>query len=150
MILDALLAYLHISAIILLFSFLTVEVMLARQTLTADAIRLLGRVDRWYFGAAIAALVTGLLRLFYGAKGASFYADNPLFIGKVLLYFVIAGLSVPPTRQFLRWVKALNANSSFVVPADEQKKMRRYLMIEIHLVSLLPLLAVLMSRGIGH
>jgi uncharacterized membrane protein len=33
-------------------------------------------VDLWYFGSAIAALVTGLLRLGLGAKGADFYLSS--------------------------------------------------------------------------
>lgn len=150
MILDALLAYLHYAAIILLFAFLTVEVMLARQDIDAKAIQLLARVDRWYMFAALGAFATGMLRLFMGAKGAAFYANNPVFFAKVLLFFVIGGLSVPPTLQFLRWMKAAAADASYVVPVDERKRLRRYLMIEVHLAALLPLLAVLMSRGIGY
>jgi len=150
LILDALLAYLHFAAIIMLFSFLTVEVMLARQAITADRVLLLVRVDRWYFFAAMAALLTGLLRMFLGAKGAAFYAHNPVFMAKILLYFLIGALSAPPTRQLLRWKKLLVADATFVVTEDEQKKLRRYLMVEIHLAALLPLLAVLMSRGIGN
>ena len=94
MILDAVLAYLHFAAIIMLFSFLTVEVMLARQSLAAGNLRLLLRVDRWYFFAAIAVLATGMLRLFLGAKGAAFYAGNPVFFAKIALFFVIGGLYV--------------------------------------------------------
>ncbi|MBI3716255.1 MAG: DUF2214 family protein [Betaproteobacteria bacterium] len=149
MILDALLAYLHFIAIILLFSFLTAEVMLARQAMTAGSLPLLARIDRWYFFSAMAALATGLLRLYWGAKGAAFYVHNPVFMAKILLFFLIGGLPVPPTLQFLRWKKSLTADAAFTVPEDEQKKLRRYLMIEIHLAALLPLLAVLMSRGLG-
>ncbi len=150
MLLDALLAYFHFVAIILLYSFLTVEVMLARQTISADRIQLLVRVDRWYFFAAMAVLASGLLRLFLGAKGAAFYVHNPVFMAKVLLFLLIGGLSVAPTLQFLRWRKAAGADAGFVVPALEQTRLRRYLMIEIHLAVLLPLLAVLMSRGFGN
>ena len=102
------------------------------------------------FFAAIAVLATGMLRLFLGAKGAAFYAGNPVFFAKIALFFVIGGLSVPPTIKLLRWQKRLAADTAFVVPADEQQGLRRYLMVEIHLAALLPLLAVLMSRGIGN
>ncbi len=150
MILDALLAYFHFVAIILLLSFMTAEVLLARNTLTGDNLRLLARVDFWIMFAALATLASGLLRLFFGAKGMAFYAHNPVFMTKILLFFVVGGLSVPPTRQILRWRKAQSADAGFAVPEAEQKQLRRYLMLEIHLAALLPLLAVLMSRGIGN
>ncbi len=46
---DAAFAYLHFTAIILLFAFLSVEVMLMRGALEPAAIRLLGRVDLGLF-----------------------------------------------------------------------------------------------------
>ena len=73
MVLDAILAYLHFSAIFILFAFLTVQLMMLRGPLDARGIRLVGRADLWYFGAAVAALLTGFLRLGLGAKGADFY-----------------------------------------------------------------------------
>ena len=56
MVLDALLAYLHFSAIFVLFAFLTVQAVMLRRPLDEPRIRLLGRMDLWYFGAAMAAL----------------------------------------------------------------------------------------------
>lgn len=63
MILDALLAYLHFTAIFLLFAFLTTQAILMRSPLDARAIRLLGRVDIGYAISAAVALLTGMLRL---------------------------------------------------------------------------------------
>src|SRR6187455_3125493 len=104
--LDALLAYLHFTAIFLLFAFLTVEVMLIRGSLDATAIRLLGRVDAWYFGSAIAALVTGFLRLAAGAKGPDFYLSGwPIYV-KLALFVAVGIVSLQPTRTFIRWRKA--------------------------------------------
>ena len=78
---DAGLAYLHYIAIFTLFAFLVVEVMMIRGPLDARAIRLLGRVDLWYFGAAIGVLATGFLRLSLGAKGAEFYLQSwPVYV----------------------------------------------------------------------
>jgi len=53
--LDAILAYLHYSAIFLVFGFLTVEVMLVRQPVDARSAVLLSRCDLWYLGSAIAS-----------------------------------------------------------------------------------------------
>ena len=69
---DALLAYFHYSAIFLLFAFLTVEAMLLRNPLDANTVRLLARVDLWYFAAAILALASGLMRWYWGLKGSGF------------------------------------------------------------------------------
>lgn len=67
---DALLAFFHYSAIFVLFAFLTVEAMLLRNPLDANTVRLIARVDLWFFGAALLTLVSGLMRLFWGAKGS--------------------------------------------------------------------------------
>jgi putative membrane protein len=149
MMIDALLAYFHYSAIFLLFAFLTVEAMLLRNPLEANAVRLLARVDRWYFAAAILVLVSGVMRLFWGAKGVGFYSANPLFHVKVALFVAIAILAFPPARQYFRWARQLNAVAQFEPPDSERRQVRRLVMIELHLASLVPLLAVLMARGIG-
>jgi uncharacterized membrane protein len=57
--LDATLAYLHFAAIIVLFSFLTVQAVLLRTTPDERVVRLLGRSDIWAAAAAGATLVTG-------------------------------------------------------------------------------------------
>jgi len=146
--LDALFAYLHFTAIFLLFAFLTVEVMLLRGSLDATAIRLLGRVDLWYFGSAIAALVTGFLRLGAGAKGADFYLSGwPIYV-KLLLFFTVAIVSIQPTLTFIRWRKSAD-DPSWKLAEEERKRMRRYLMIELHLAALIPLVAVIMARGLA-
>jgi len=67
MILDAFLAYLHFTAIFMLFAFLAVQAILIKGPLDARTIRLVGRTDLWYFGAAMGALLTGLLRVGFGA-----------------------------------------------------------------------------------
>jgi putative membrane protein len=81
MVLDAILAYLHFSAIFILFAFLSVELVMLRDPLDARAIRKIGRIDLWYFGAAMAVLLTGFLRLGLGAKGADFYMGSwPFYV----------------------------------------------------------------------
>jgi putative membrane protein len=72
--LDAILAYLHYLAIFMLFGFLLVQAIFAGRPLDAATLRFLGRLDIGYFGAAIAALVSGFLRAIYGAKGPDFYS----------------------------------------------------------------------------
>jgi len=146
---DVALAYLHFSAVFVLFAFLTVEVMLARGDLGARAIGLLRRVDLWYVGAVLVALATGVSRAAWGAKGWAFYSGNWVFWAKVIAFAAVAALSVPPALAFARWAKRAAGDASFLVPEDERKAMRRFLMWELHVAALIPLLAVAMARGLG-
>ncbi len=146
---DAALSYLHFSAMFLVFGFLTVEVMLVREPIDARAVVLLGRSDLWYVGSAIATLVTGIIRLIYGAKGMAFYAGNPVFWLKVGLFVAVLLVSVRPTRQFVRWRAQVAADPGYVVADGERRRIRRLVMIELHLLAFVPLAAVLMARGIG-
>ena len=147
--LDAILAFLHYASILMLFGFLVTEVMLFRTSFDPKIIRLLGRIDLWYFGAAIATLVTGLLRLVYGAKGPDFYLNSwPIYV-KIGLYLAVALVSVPPTLTFVRWRRALDRDSNWRVLEAERLKMKRFIMFELHLAALIPLFAVIMARGLG-
>ena len=147
--LDAILAYLHFTSIFVFFAFLTVETMMMRGHLDEKSVRLLGRVDIWYFGAAIAVLVTGFSRLVWGAKGPDFYlASWPIYV-KVGLFLAVGMLSVGPTLRFIRWRRMFERDASWSVPEDERKRVRRAIMIEVHLAALIPLFAVIMARGLG-
>ena len=148
--LDALLAYLHFTAIFLLFAFLTVQIILIRQPLDMRTVRLLGRMDIWYFSSAMAALVTGFLRATVGAKGADFYFNAwPIYV-KIGLFLAVGLISVKPTMTFIRWKRMYERDAAWQVPAGEQTAMRKLVMIEVHLAALIPVFAVIMSRGLGH
>ncbi len=148
--LDAILAYLHFTAIFLLFAFLTVQVILIRQPLDMRTVRLLGRMDIWYFSSAIAALITGFLRATVGAKGADFYFNAwPIYV-KIGLFLAVGLISVKPTMTFIRWKRMYERDAAWQVPAGEQAAMRRLVMVEVHLAALIPVFAVIMSRGLGH
>lgn len=147
--LDALLAYLHFTAIFVLFAFLSAQALLLRGDLDAARVRLLGRVDIWYFGSAFAVLVTGLLRLALGAKGADFYLGSwPVYV-KLALFVAVGLLSIVPTMGFIRWRRALEHDAAWRVPADEQRRFRKLVMAEVHLAALIPAVAVVMARGLG-
>ena len=150
MILDAVLAYLHFTAIFLLFSFLTTQVILFRAPLDARGIRLLGRVDIGYAISAVVTLATGMLRLGFGAKGADFHLNHWPVYAKVGLFIAVGLLSVKPTLEFIKWRRELDHDPAWQLPAAEQAKMRRIVMIEIHLAALIPVFAVMMARGLGY
>ena len=145
---EPLVAYLHYLAIVLIAGFLVAEMVVCRPTLQAEHVRLLPRLDMFFFAGALLALATGLLRLFYYAKGVGFYLPNPFFLTKMALYLVVAGLSIQPTVAFLRWRRRL-AESGTLPPAAEIAAARRLIHAEVALLALIPLMAVLMARGIG-
>jgi putative membrane protein len=145
---EVLLAYLHYLAIIATGSFLTAELILCRPPLGEAQVRQLTRVDMAYFVSALAALATGVLRLFFYAKGLGFYLPNPAFQAKLGLYVIVAVLSVRPTMRFIRWSRGLAQGSGPPDPA-EVRAVRRLVHVELMLLALIPLMAVLMARGIG-
>jgi putative membrane protein len=147
--LDAILAFLHYLSIFILFALILNELVLIRGMLDERMIRLLGRIDLWYFGAAIAVLVTGFLRMVFGAKGPDFYLDSwPIYV-KIGLFVAIAAISISPTLTFIRWRRALDHDPNWQVPVDEQLKVKRFILIEVHLAALIPFFAVIMARGLG-
>jgi putative membrane protein len=149
MIQDALLAYLHFIAIFVLFAFLTAEIILLRGAVDARVALLLARCDAWYGAASVAVIVTGLLRIFAGAKGAAFYSGNPVFWVKMGLFVVVGLLSIKPTITLLRWAKQARTDAGFQPAMEAQRAMRRGKMIEIHLAAFIPLAAVFMARGLS-
>ena len=44
----------------------------------------------------------------------------------------------------------LDHDAAWQVPEDDRRRMRRLIMIEVHLAALIPIFAVIMSRGLGH
>ncbi len=149
MVLDALLAFFHFAAIFFTVAFLTVSMALCRAPVTTATALRLSRIDVIYFLAAMAALLTGVLRLTLGVKGSAFYLHNPVFFAKIGVFVLIGALSAVPTMRFLRWKKAIHKDSSYIVPDADVALVRKFLHAQLILLLLLPLLAVFMARGIG-
>ena len=145
---DAILAYLHFAAIFALIWFLAKEWTLLRAGAANVDVERIAKVDSGFGAMAGIVLVTGALRAAFGAKGWAFYAHNPAFHAKVTLFVIVGLVSIAPTLQFLRWRKARRADAAFRVSDAQWTRARRFLMVELHLIALIPLLAVIMSRGL--
>lgn len=146
---EALLAYAHFLAILTMVTFLASEAALCRPAwLNAAVVERLAQVDRVYGIAALVVLATGLARIGWGIKGAQWYGMQPLLHVKVGLFVVIGLISIAPTLRFLRWRKALRATGAL---PDEAaiRSTRRLVMIEAHLLVLIPLAATFLARGVG-
>jgi putative membrane protein len=149
MTLEAILAYLHILAILTMVVFISSEAALCRvQWLNAAVVERLAKVDMVYGLAAIAVLATGVARTWWGMKGTAWYWTNPLLHVKLTLFIIIGVTSIFPTLTYLRWRKALRSTGTLPSEA-EIKKTRRLVMIQAHLLVLIPLVAVFLARGFG-
>jgi len=66
-----------------------------------------------------------------------------------VLFAAIGLISIPPTMQYLRWMRALKTGAGAVAADFEVLRARRYVLVELVLFAFIPLLAVLMARGFG-
>lgn len=146
---EPLLAYLHILAILTMVVFLASEAALCRvDWLNAKVVERLSKIDMVYGIAAVAVLATGFARTYWGAKGMGWYWSNPLLHVKVTLFVVIGLLSIKPTLMFARWKRELRATGK--LPEEAQiRQARRFVMVQAHLLPLIPLAAVFLARGFG-
>jgi putative membrane protein len=149
MILESLLQYAHLLAILTLVVFLTSEAALCRADwMNPKVVERLATLDRIYGFAAMAVLGTGLLRIYLGAKGAGWYWGNWLLHVKLTLFVLAALLSIKPTLRFARWRRELRASGALPA-ADEVKSVRKLVMIQAHIIPLIPLAAAFLARGFG-
>jgi len=147
MALDAVLSWLHALSVFGVGALLFAELLLLQPTLVRAAAQWLYKIDLAYFGAGIAAVVTGMLRAAYGIKGWSFYAQNPLFHAKISLFLTMGVVSIWPTIIFLRWGRALRRDQTYMIAPKDRRSVRRWVVSELLLFLLIPLLAAMMARG---
>lgn len=149
MIQEAILAYVHITAILTLVVFLSSEAALCRaEWMNETVVKRLALVDRIYGIAAGAVLVTGLLRIYLGAKGSGYYWHNWLLHAKLGMFIVVGLVSIIPTIRFIRWRKLLDATGA-LPSAEEVRATRKLVMVQAHIVPIIPLAAVFLARGFG-
>jgi len=149
MTLEAILAYLHLVAILTMVVFIASEAALCRaEWLNAAVVERLARVDLIYGIAAIGVLATGVARTWWGIKGTAWYWTNPLLHLKLTLFIIVGVVSIFPTLTYLRWRKTLRAGGGLPAEADIRKT-RKLVMIQAHLIALIPLAAVFLARGFG-
>lgn len=146
---DLALTVVHHWALLLLLAALAAEFVLLRQPPSADWVRTLARVDQAYGGAAMLLLAAGFARVVWGAKGADFYLDNPVFWAKVAVFVLVGLLSIVPTLRYPRWLTQLKTSGR--LPEEAQvDETRRWVGWQLLLIVCLPVLAAMMARGIGH
>jgi len=147
MTLEAVIASLHLLAILTLVVFLSSQAALCRmEWLNAAVVERLVRLDIIYQTTAAVLLASGLARIFWGIKGASWYATQPMLHIKVTLFVVMLLLSISPSLAFRRWRRNLRANGA-LPGADEVNKARRLVMVQSHVLPVVAVIAVFWARG---
>lgn len=141
---DILFRYLHFLSFILLCGSLMAENLLIRKSMTRRELATLARVDGLFGMSAMTALGAGLLLWFAYGKGFAFYAKNPVFHAKLTLFLIVGLLSIRPTVFFLKQRKG-NPSDTVPVPPAVLNLVR----IELIVALAIPLLAVMMVKGIG-
>jgi putative membrane protein len=145
---EAIAAYAHYLSIFCTLALLVSELALFRQSMTAATVRLLPRLDLLYLVAVIAIIVTGLLRVFFFAKGAAFYAASEFFWIKMALFAIVGLLSLPPTFAFIAHRKSAGGEVITLAP-DRFRRIRSFIAAELGVFALIPLAATLMARGLA-
>lgn len=141
---DILFRYAHFVGIILSAGTLMAEVLLVKKKMSGYELRRMGLLDAAYGMSGVILISAGLLLWFKGSKPSFFYSQNPVFIAKISLVGLIALLSIHPTVYFIRNRKVPDGDVVEVPDA-----VRRIVIAEMALVLVVPLLAVLMARGLG-
>jgi putative membrane protein len=144
---QAIAAYAHYLGIFTALGLLVAELALFRPRMDAATVRLLPRLDLSYLVAVIAIIVTGLLRVFFFAKGPDYYAGNGIFWIKMALFLLVGLLSRPPTLLFLRLRKE-TAGLDATLAAGRFRRARWFIVAELAVFALIPLAAALMARGV--
>ena len=110
---------------------LVYEFVAFRKGMTLEEARRIQRVDIAYGISAGLLLVVGLLRVFIFEKGVNFYIHSPFFWVKMAAFAFVGILSIDPTIRFIRWNKTLNENRAPEISADEYKRTRLLLHLEL-------------------
>lgn len=135
--------YAHFLGIIVLASMLVAEHMLLKGQLNSKEIKRLAVIDASYGISALVVFLAGLSLWLWTGKPLDFYSSNIVFHSKLSAFLLMALLSIYPTLFLMKHRK--NKTESVAVP----KSIVMVLRAELMLLVIIPLLAVLMARGVG-
>ena len=140
---EIIIRYLHFVGIFSIASALFAEHILVKKEMSGPEIKKLAKIDLFYGIAAIVVLIVGLILWFWVGKPAVVYTKNFLFHIKLTLFLILGILSVYPSIFFIKNRK--KKDTRIIVP----KSVLLLIRIELFILFLIPLLAVLMSKGYG-
>lgn len=142
---EILLRYVHFISIFAIVGSLVSEHLLLRPTLSRAEIARLARIDAVYGIAAVTLLTAGLTLWLTGVgKPPVYYTQNWIFHTKLTLYIIIGLCSIYPTVFFIK-----NRKGEPTQTINLPKSIIMLVRVELMLLLIIPLLAGLMSRGVG-
>ena len=144
--LEIIVRYIHFISMFVIVATLTGEFLLLKNTLSRSEIRNIANLDRLYGLAAITVLGAGFSLWFLLGKPAAFYTFNVIFWIKIGLFTIVGILSIKPTIFFIREGKKSLPEAEINVPPS----IKQFIIWEIIILTLIPLLANLMTRGVGN
>jgi len=142
----AFVAYLHFISIFGALAALASEIALFRRDINASQVIRLFWTDLSYGIFAVLIFATGALRAFYFEKGWAYYQSNPFFWAKVFTYFLIVGLSVPPTLTYFNLWRKTKSSDALTVSDTHFHIVRICLISEVICFFMIPLFAVTLAR----
>jgi putative membrane protein len=143
-------AFIHHAAAFLVVAALMVELVVLKSELTPTSARSVLRMDAVYGIAALVLLVAGFVRVLHTEKGSAYYFDSGPFLVKLVLFIVVALLSIYPTIQFIGWRKALREGRLPDFAAGTRRKVRMLIHVELTLLFVIMLMAIMMARGVWY
>jgi len=142
---EIIIRYFHFIGIFTLFAALVAEHLLLARQMPRSLIKRISILDSISGVATVVVLISGLLLWFAVGKPASFYTQNAVFHTKLLLFVILALLSVYPT---IFYIKARKGPGDEIV--ELPKPLIMVVRMELLFLALIPLLASMMSRGVGY
>jgi len=134
---------LHFAAIFAFAGALIIENMAIKPQIGGEDARNLAKVDAVCGISAVCVLVFGLTLWLWVGKPSEFYTANPLFHAKIGLFTLMALCAIVPSLFFIKHRNS--AAETIEVP----RSLRLLLKFQLVLLVVIPLLAMLMARGIG-
>ena len=142
---ELILRYFHFICIFAIVGSLVSEHLLLKPELTREELKRLSRIDAVYGIAALTLLGVGLTLWLGGfGKPSIYYSKNWVFHLKITLFAIIGLLSIYPTIFFIKQSKG-EPTERVNIP----KSIFWMLRFELLLLFVIPMLAGLMSRGVG-
>jgi putative membrane protein len=137
--------YLHFISVFAIVGAIVAEQFLISKTMLRSEIKRISVVDGIYGLGAVTVLIAGVALWFWVGKPAAFYTKNWIFHTKLTLFILLGILSIFPTIFFMRNRKGGEPGKIIEVPLYIIVLLR----LELAIIIVMPLLATLMSIGIG-
>lgn len=143
MTIELIVRYFHFLSIFVLVSTVVVELLLIRKINTRAEISFLSKIDAFYGLSSVLVVAAGLTLWLGVGKPAEFYSQNPFFWVKLGLAILLGLLSIYPSIYFYKHKKGEPTQE-----VETPKLVRLLIYFEVVCLIIIPLMAVLMARGV--